>query len=370
MPRAPATALAIALIAPLASALAEAPVPGEALPVYSAPGAFRVDETGAGLALTVMNSGGDPVGRYDLAGCGYRAGRDGVFALVMPGGEEPMVAAVCTPEPGGGRIAIFAPARDPDKPILDLGGETFLDYAIQPGRIAIRRDAGGETISELWHPGFGPDSASEIWTRRMVKAAEGQTVPEPPQESDPDFQRLAGELHRISAEKDAAALLALAGPEVLLSFGGAGGEDTLRLYLAEPWFWPEFARSVEGGGVLVHEWEPGRTAVFPAAFQLWPGDLDPYEFVYGDRPGAVLRAGPSARAPVLADLYRRIVARGPDLASEPALYEDGWVYLCTAEAGCGFASEEYVRSPISWRLVLTQTALGGPWVLESFVAGD
>ena len=365
--------LASALIASLATAgLALA----EPMPIYSASGAFQISGGDAGASLEFLDEQGGETARYDLSGCRFRLGAretgggDGVFALMFPGAAEPMVAVVCHPVGGGQRFSIFAPMRDTIRAILEVTGESFVRYAIRPGVLVLSRDTGGSPEQALWHSGVEADEGELGWTRELIAAAAGRRLSLPKPVSDPDFQLLAARLAEIAVSRDAEALVAMAASDILISFGGNGGVEELRQILAEPWFWPEFERVLEGGGVLEEGWEDGRAAIFPALFRNWPDDLDAYGHLYGDRTGALLRAGPSDHAPVIAELHGRIVSRGPYLMAFEKLLGDHWVHVCTKAEGCGFAREQDVRSPIGWRGVFVQAGKGAPWVLETYVAGD
>lgn len=206
--------------------------------------------------------------------------------------------------------------------------------------------------------------------RALMEAAAGRSIPAPPQATDPDLITLTVLLTQIAGTRDVDALAALADPQIKLSFGGDDGRDSFRAMMAEDWFWPAFRTVVEGGGVT-NEWSEGRGAVFPAAFAMWPGDLDAYDYVYGVRPGAALRAAPFAGALAISgDIAGRILVSGPQLPEFPTLYEDGWRNVCLAEVSCGFVQAEEVRSPLDWRAILIQRQSGGPWVLRMFIAGD
>ena len=146
---------------------------------------------------------------------------------------------------------------------------------------------------------------------------------------DRDLRELAERLAEISAARDTEALIALAAQDILLSFGGIVGHTEFRALIAEPWFWPGFERALRGGGHLVTEWSEGRGAAFPAIFRTWPDDLDPFEHLYGDVPGAKMRAGPSDAAPAIADLHGRIVVTGPFPDDYEGVSIDGWLTICT-----------------------------------------
>lgn len=212
------------------------------------------------------------------------------------------------------------------------------------------------------------DDAARL--RDLMQAAAGRMIPEPTPATDPNLVALTAHLTRIAEARDADALAALADPKIKLSFGGDYGRASFRALMTEDWFWPAF-RTVIEGGMVAEEWPEGRGVVFPAAFAMWPGDLDAYDYVYGTRPGAVLRDAPTATAPgISGDIEGRILVDGPFLPEFPTLHDDGWRHVCLAGAGCGFVAADEVRSPLDWRAIFVQSAPGAPWVLRTFIAGD
>ncbi|HSF93879.1 MAG TPA: hypothetical protein VLA52_02550 [Thermohalobaculum sp.] len=347
--------------------LAVATIAWQALaePLVTLPGKFTVATDQDGTTITVTGGGQREIGNYRLDGCLLDGAGSGVFALNFPGLNERLVAASCQ-TPDGPRFFLLAPKRDSAAPVLRaLAGK----FTILADRIDLREDAGSDAISEAWHPGVPQDPGEIEWSMRNAAAADGRAIGAPASVADPEFKALAAHLHEIATTRDAQSLLAMAAPDVLTSFGGGSGLEDLRQMTSEDWFWPEFARIIAGGGVLT-QGDGGKGAVFPSAFFDWPDDLDAFDFLYGDLAGAVLRAGPSAAAPALTELHGQILARGPALPGDDLLREAGWIYLCRLPAGCGYARDTEVRSPIDYRARFSKPGPNKPWVLETLVAGD
>jgi hypothetical protein len=275
--------------------------------------------------------------------------------------------AVCHSAGGEQRLAVFSPAEDRRRAVFETHNTT-IRYVFWPDRLEITTD--GDATPEIWMPAarWDPELVRTVAANTALAAGRAATAPPPP--VDREAQALVQRVTAIAEAQDATALIALAAPDILTSFGGSSTLDEFRALVSEPWFWEEFGRALAGGAVLSEGWPDGRRVVFPAAFETWPAGLDPYEFLYADRPGAVLRAGPSDGAPALTPLNGAILAEVPQFEGSHALYEAGWAFLCAEPVGCGFARRSEVRSPIDWRASFLQSAPGGAWVLESFVAGD
>ncbi len=353
--------------------LAAGEAPAGEVPFLAAPGGFTVEHAESSPEIAVSDGQGREVARYMLRDCPVRSGAaeegtpDGVFGPIFADAAEPVVVAVCHGSNGGRRLALFAPARDRVAPTFVVAAVRSVAYVLRPDRIEVAADG---AMPVVWLPGRAADPEALAMVAEAADMANRHALALPARPDDADLVALAGRLEAIAAARDAEALLALAGPEILTNFGGSDTPEEFRTLIAEPWFWEEFARVLAGGAALSPDWEDGRRAFFPAAFEAWPQDLDAYGYLYGDRPDAVLRAGPSVTAPAVAGLHLRILAELPYAEALKPLYLAGWRQGCVEPEGCGFARAEQVRSPIDWRAVFVQKVPGAPWVLETFVAGD
>lgn len=184
----------------------------------------------------------------------------------------------------------------------------------------------------------------------------------PPEEVDPFAADLHTELLRIIADKDAAALAALADEEVKLSFGGDYGRDTLLEWTKEDWFWPEWRR-ITAYPPSLHGSGEGAYLAYPWIFVDWPHPLDPFGHVLAGE-GATLKARPEAEAQPVAEVGFAVL----QAPAEPDDAPDGWQRLCIDSASCGYLEAESVISPIDWRGIFLFE--DGRWRLTAFVAGD
>jgi hypothetical protein len=335
-------------------------------PLYTVPGTFRMEAGSGGAKLELRDGEGAEIASYVLDGC---AAGD-AFSLPLSGSGEPIVAVLCNPQDGGQRFLVFAPARNRTSPILDITGSSFVRFAAFPGHVVLTRDVDGRIVEEIWRPVAANDESEVDWIREMLALAKGRKFQQSESSKDRDLKALAATLSNIATTRDEEALVALATPDILLSFGGDSGIESLRRLMATSWFWPAFLEAIGGGGALMGDVTDGRLASFPALFSEWPNDLDAFAHSVGVGSDAVLRAGPSENAPVLADLEDRIVVQGPYLLGDDRMRDDGWLSICLAEAGCGFARSHHVDSPIDWRAILWQERPGAPWEMRTFVAGD
>ena len=279
------------------------PVPGRLEPFLTVPGGFSVAIDGSATLVSVTGGQGAENASYTLSDCNFCAGtdkqcaREGVFSINFQGAVEPLIGASCHGADGAQRFFLMAPSRDPAAPFFATQGDSFVEYAVYPDRIVLTSDRDRAKVREIWSPGVSQQAGTIERALSMAALAQGREIAEPALVADPGFVVLTDRLREIAETRDGAALVAMAAPDVLTSFGGGGTVDELRELITEPWFWPGFNRLLGGAGVLMHDPEGGNMAIFPAAFDDWPDDLDAYEFIYGDLPGAVLRAGPSDSGP-------------------------------------------------------------------------
>ena len=178
---------------------------------------------------------------------------------------------------------------------------------------------------------------------------------------DPDFARFRSELQSAVAREDADALIALMDEKVMLTFGPGGeGKDQFRAqWLSNPAerakLWREL-RDVLTLGCAVD----GESRVFPSMFAQADG-LDGFE-TWIARPGARLRARPSAQAPVVAKLSWHVL-------TETGSWDGGeWIGVRTGDGRRGFVHRSAVRSPIDYRLIAERRGID--WRITYFIAGD
>jgi hypothetical protein len=188
--------------------------------------------------------------------------------------------------------------------------------------------------------------------------------PAPP----PALAALLDRLHRAVATRDAAALRAIAAPDIQTSFGGDAGVETLRPGDPTSPVWPRLAHALRPGCAPVGEvWAcPGLDSEVPAA-----RGLDAFEqvFVLGTR--VRLRAAPALTASVLAEISCRVIRRDSEGEGRVPMREDAdpdWVAVALPDGRRGFVSGVFAYSPVGYRALFERQ--GGAWRMTHFLAGD
>jgi hypothetical protein len=199
----------------------------------------------------------------------------------------------------------------------------------------------------------------------IAAAPAGNRVRLPPVDqcaADPAFRLFRAELDQAIAARDAGRLLALAGRDIEVSFGGERGHDDFRRTwkLDRPEtspLWQELAEVLALGCAT-----DGTIAVAPSHVNQLPSDYDIFDTMIAVRPGATLRARPKEKAKKVATLDWDIVRMGS---------WDGtgdWIPVTLGNGRSGFVRREHVRSVIDYRATFEK--VDGKWLMTTFLAGD
>lgn len=199
---------------------------------------------------------------------------------------------------------------------------------------------------------------------------------------DPELEAMRDQLLAAVLSRDTDAVLALASPDIALSFGGDYGRDTLRQWLGGvegmPWtgglYWQELAKALELGGAWYHHDDGRSHFCAPYTFYAdYPDEIDPFYVIMVIRPDAALRSGPGLEQPIVARLdydIAEIIDNGPgyDPDNPTAPY---WLGIRTADGEHeGYMLSSDFRSPLDHRACFSQDPDTGRWVWDAFIAGD
>ncbi len=195
----------------------------------------------------------------------------------------------------------------------------------------------------------------------------------------PEFLAWRDGLIDAVGRRDTEAVVALAHPDIQLSFGGAHGRDELRRWLNgvddAPWtgevYWKELETALNLGGTWRVYDDGSRDFCAPYTFTAeLPVELSAFEVVMVILGDAPLYAGPSSKQPVIATLNYDIAEItdasrfDPDHPLLPY-----WLGIRTVDgAHEGYINSSAVRSPVDYRACFSEADGGWSWTL--FVAGD
>lgn len=122
--------------------------------------------------------------------------------------------------------------------------------------------------------------------------------------------------------------------------------------------WQELETVIRMGGVFE---TPARFAA-PYFYALFPDDLDPFEYDVVVRAGALLRAEPDRRSPVVETLRW-------DILEIQSFVNDGpWRFVRSAGGKLGYVERSAIRSPAGLHAVFEKQ--DGAWRLSMFLSGE
>lgn len=190
-------------------------------------------------------------------------------------------------------------------------------------------------------------------------------VDEAPRE--PDLVALRRTLIEAVNKRDVSTIVESASEDIVLGFEGERGPAEFRSLIASGHidFWTEFGRVLAMGG----RFEDG-AFVAPYVTSAWEYGSDCNRAVVSRR--VRLRARPSLAAPVLAMLDYDVVEESyfssVDGRRMPLEIPTGWGRVRIATGIVGYVSQEFLRSPLDYRVHFERRA--GRWRIIAFVAGD
>lgn len=185
---------------------------------------------------------------------------------------------------------------------------------------------------------------------------------------DASFVKFRNELKVIIARKDAAVLFTHLASDIKIDFGGFGGGPEFHK-MWKPFdpnskVWPALSLVVEQGGNFD---APVRFSA-PYVYSAFPSDVDGLDKVVVTKEGAVMRAKPTADAPVVRPLDRDILTVVSGAKAQHEAGPDDWTEVKDAKGKQGFVLAQHVRSPIDYRAYFEKRK--GKWVITMFLAGD
>ena len=195
-------------------------------------------------------------------------------------------------------------------------------------------------------------------------AAPGPTLRLPPVDRCSTEQGVAAFMTQLKAavvKRDPALLMPLIADDVTVDFGGSYGRTAFQNHWglekpAESGLWEALTDALSLGCVKV-----GESLVAPSLSEQIDDPRDPF-LLWLARPGALLKAAPSATAATVATLDWHLVEEDSERNAGQ------WLAVKLADGRRGFVLGTQLRSPFDYRAVLEKR--GGRWLITAFVAGD
>ena len=223
------------------------------------------------------------------------------------------------------------------------------------------------TVFGLCIPAFAQDSGEKNATLfcqappPAIPRSGPRLLPRDEAASKPDFLAFRRQLQSAVARKDAAAILKIADPAVIVDFGGGEGIEFLEKFINDRGrdFWGEFGRALAMGGTF--DADGGFST--PYVYSAWPDEFDAFDCMAVTARAVQLREKPTTISRALARLDFDIVEWIRD-----APESKGWRHVRLASGRTGYVASGFLRSPTDYRAWFIFTQDG--WRLRGFVAGD
>lgn len=185
---------------------------------------------------------------------------------------------------------------------------------------------------------------------------------------DPSFVEYRDALLLAVRARDTGAVVELASHDIMLSFGGEAGRESLlgNLEGVDNWqgeaYWNELQRVLELGGVFLED--GAFCSPYLACLDL-PGcpDCDPFETVFVTGQGVAARAEPDSGARIVARLSYDVLRMDAEAYSG-----HDWYPVHLPSGGRAFVSEADARMAVDYRARFEK--VDGVWHMTVFIAGD
>lgn len=250
----------------------------------------------------------------------------------------------------------------------------LLEWRLNSLRLDIADEADEDALQALTErvPALDADGVAMLLGEELaaVRAALLGKLPRPqlhPRDDtamDAGFSAFRARLADVVRTRDAAALMGLAQPDVMLGFGGSGGHADLREYLREPASADDYWRSLEDllqlGSVRM------ATDVFclpyPSCVEI--AARDPYSVLVVIRPDTPLLEQPLINARALRLLDFDVVQRFDPFAQADARF----LRVRMSDGEVGYIENAALRSPLDLRMEIVRES--DDWRIRSIIAGD
>ena len=196
----------------------------------------------------------------------------------------------------------------------------------------------------------------------------------------PEFAAWREGLIDAVRRRDTEAVVALADPNISLSYGDSDGHDTFRAWLngmpnaswTGEYYWQQLEQVLTLGGTWEDRDDGKRHFCAPYTYTAeLPPEMDLFDVLMVVEPDAPLYSGPSAEEPVVATLDYDIATITDNPGMDPDQPEKPyWIGIRTADgAHEGYVDSRAVRFAVDYRACFTEGP-DGTWIWDLFIAGD
>jgi hypothetical protein len=205
-----------------------------------------------------------------------------------------------------------------------------------------------------------------------ISAQERFVKPVDEAEKNPSFLAFRKQLIEAVKKRDVKFLLGIVDKNIKNGFGGDDGIENFKknwkIYNRNSELWKELLTVLNNGG----NFDKNNTNAFyaPYLFNIFPEDLDAFEYqaIFGNNVN--LRAKPDINSSIVASLSYNVVKTDweKSVKSTTNKNEALWLKIETLGGKKGYVKPEFVRSSIDYRAGFEK--IRGKWTMTFFLAGD
>lgn len=189
-------------------------------------------------------------------------------------------------------------------------------------------------------------------------------------QSSRDFFQFRQRLRQAVRDRNAGFIRSIVTPHTKLSFGGSLTLDDLDIDNPKAPIWLGMEKAFSVGCAKASGSAGTPTWVCPHVFQVWPDNLDPFNYVAILGKNVNIRSQASINSPAVAVLSNEVVKLAP-LQRKVQLDLNNlhdWSFVILPNGRRGYVLNRYVYSPVGYRGFFEK--IGKDWKMNFFVAGD
>ena len=189
-------------------------------------------------------------------------------------------------------------------------------------------------------------------------------------QSSRDFFQFRQRLRQAVRARDARFIRSMVTNHTKLSFGSSLTLDDLDIDNPKATIWLGMEKAFSVGCAKASGSTGMPSWVCPHVFQVWPDNLDPFNYVAILGKDVNARSQASANSPVVGMLFNEVVKLAPLQRKAQFNFNNlyNWSQVVLPNGHHGYVLNRYIYSPVGYRGFFEK--IGGKWKMTFFLTGD
>ena len=189
-------------------------------------------------------------------------------------------------------------------------------------------------------------------------------------QSSRDFFQFRQRLRQAVRDRDARFIRSIVTNHTKLSFGSLLTLDDLDIDNPKATIWLGMEKAFSVGCAKASGFTDMPSWVCPHVFQVWPDNLDPFNYVAILGKDVNARSQASANSPVVGMLFNEVVKLAPLQRKAQFNFNNlyNWSQVVLPNGHHGYVLNRYIYSPVGYRGFFEK--IGGKWKMTFFLTGD